>query len=527
MSASQAAIANNSSSSSSYRSSLPAPLTSFVGRDRDTADLHRLLATARLVTVAGPPGIGKTRLALHVAASLGADFPAGVFLADLSALVDETLVARSVAATLGVRELPGRSLVDSMIEHVAGGRLLLILDNCEHLVASCAALAGDLLAACPGLRILSTSRLPLGLSGETTYRLPPLSEAESAQLFIDRARAAHSGLDLRGPAVVQICRQLEGIPLAIELAAVWVRALSLEQVAARLGDRWCLLADASRQTPARHPTLRNAIEWSYDLLADDERALFNRLAVFAGGWSLDAAETVCADDALTRPAILPLLARLVDCSLVVVDQSATEARYRLLETLRDYAAERLLEAGEDAALRERHRAWCLTLAEQGEHDIWQAQQLECVRRLEREHDNFRAALTWTLASVATGSDPSPGLRIAAALARFWDTQRDIREATRWLRQLLALPGVQPCTLAWVRAMTAYGYLASVEGDSPRAVSLLDAVLACLRQAGDPRALAVATFFRGAAVGWPDGDLGALPWFEQALDQPRTAGLAAR
>ena len=527
-------------------SNLPALLTSFVGREQELVEVRQLVETSRLVTIAGPPGIGKTRLAFQVAGGLIEAFQDGVRLAELAPLGDPVLMVRAVAAALDAREQPGRPLVETLCRYVGGRTVLLVLDNCEHLLGACAELASSVLARCPRLHILATSRQSLGIIGETTYRLPTLAippavatlappspaevervaGSEAVRLLAERTRAFVPSFTVNtsnSTAVAHVCRLLDGLPLAIELTAVWVQHLGVQQMAVRLGDRFGLLTRGSRTAPLRHQTLRAAIEGSYELLLDSERTLFNRLGVFAGGWTLEAAEGVCAGGAgdTVQPAdVLGVLARLVDKSLVLVEDHAGNVRYRMLETLRQYAAERLADDGDAATLRDRHRAWCVALAEQGEREIWRADQVVCVQRLEREHDNLRAALSWTMTGAA---DPEPGLRIAAALARFWDTQGHVLEGIGWLSDLLALRAVRRRTLSWARALTALGYLTSVRGDSAPAVALLDESLTFWRELGDPRALAVSVFFRGLAVAWPNADLSAIPFFEESLALSRQRG----
>jgi predicted ATPase/DNA-binding CsgD family transcriptional regulator len=522
-------------------------MSSFIGREQATSEVRGLIQVNRLVSITGPPGIGKTRLALQVARALQDAQMDAVALAELAPVGEPGLVEHSVAAALGVQEHRGRALSEAIAEQVANQGALLVLDNCEHLIQACAELVAYLLARCPQLRILVTSRQSLGLIGETTYRLTPLQvpaetddlaqikSRESVRLLLDRARAVQPGFEVTSTsaiAVARICRQVDGIPLAIELTAAWVQALGIQELAARLEDRFGALTSGNRAGPERHQTLRNAVAWSYDLLTDSERRLFQRLAVFAGGWTLQAAELVAADpddpppeseaqpDRIARSAVLVLLASLVDKSLVVFQDLPDGGRYSMLETLRQYAAERLAESGEERQLQERHRRWCMELAEEGEREIWHADQVSWVHRLVREQDNMRSALRWTLDG---GMDPEPGLRTAAALGRFWDTRGDLREGIHWLRDVLALPTVRAKTPGWGRAMTALGYLVSFQGNSDEGVQLLDESLSYWRELGEPRALAVALFFRGLAVGWPRFDPASLPFFEQSLKLSRIRG----
>jgi len=355
------------------------------------AELKRLLGTTRIVTLVGAAGIGKTRLAIQ-AAQLAASAE-GAWFVELAALSEPALVPHAVASAFDVREQPGLPVLDTLVDVLRPRRCLLVLDNCEHLVNACALVAERLLHGCPGLSLLTTSREPLGFSGETVWRVPPLSvpttadvqtsqllfrstslnsQHEAVRLFLERARSVSATFGLteqNAPAVAQICRKLDGIPLAIELAAPLVRGLSPEQIIARLDDRLRLLTDGSRTASRRHQTLLGAIDWSYDLLTDQERLLFRRLSVFSGGWSLEAAETVCAGDGIEPESVLRLLLHLVDKSLVVADDQTTRGnavsvvRYRLMESLRQYGADKLRGMREDAAVHERHLAWCLGLAE--------------------------------------------------------------------------------------------------------------------------------------------------------------------
>jgi predicted ATPase/DNA-binding CsgD family transcriptional regulator len=517
---------------------LPREITSFIGRDQQIADLARELSGTRLLTLIGPGGVGKTRLALELAEHQQADFADGACFVSLAGIAEPTMVPQAVVGALGLRAEGDRPVLDTLLSRLQVRTLLLVLDNCEHLLAGCGPFADALLRACPGLRILATSREPLGVAGETVWAVQPMAipderqavsvdallACEAARLFIERASAAQAGFALRpdnASAIAEICRRLDGMPLAIELAAVRVRGLTVDQIATRLGDAFRLLAGGPRAAPPRHQTLRAAVDWSYDLLSQAERALFNRLSVFVGGWTLEAAEIVCAGEAVQRDEVVHLLTRLVDRSLVVAEERSGAMRYRLLETLRQYGAERLSHTGEAMQLRDRHRDWCVALAELGERDIWRADQLACIQRLEREHDNLRAALGWTLTGAG---DPEPGLRIAAAMVRFWDVHGDLREGTRWLTDLLSLSSVPRETPGWAKALTARGYLAVIRGDLAEAIADLNAAIVFWRRLADSRGLAVALFFRGLAVAWTGADLaGAQPIFEESLLLARQRG----
>jgi non-specific serine/threonine protein kinase len=321
---------------------------------------------------------------------------------------------------------------------------------------------------------------------------------EAAHLFVERARASRVSFEVPAvlePLLADICQQLDSMPLAIELAAVRARALGLEQIAARLGDRFQLLSRGSEPGPARHRTLRAAMEWSYDLLNSEEKSFFSRLSVFAGGWTLDAAEEVCGEPGSS---VLDVLERLVERSLVIVEERNGLVRYSMLETLRQFSAARLAESGAEAQLHERQRAWCCRLATDAARGVWRADQLVWLERLRRERDNIRAALGWTLSGAC---DPDPGLRLAAAMVRFWNLTGELQEGAEWLTALLALPHVEQHSVARAQAITALGYLAIMRGDQPRAIALLDPALAFWRGVGEPQVVAVAVFFRAMASGW--------------------------
>lgn len=460
------------------RRSLPASVTSFVGRATELAELESLLAEKRLVTLTGVGGVGKTRLALEAAARAAREMPDGVVFVDLAGLADPTLVPRHVARALDLREEPDRQSVEQLAAALREPDLLLVLDNCEHLRGACADLTRTLLAACPGLRILATTREVLGAPGEANYPVPPLAvpppdadpdelrSSEAVRLFVARARDARPRLaDDAGAARAagRICRHLEGLPLAIELAAARAKALSLDEIADRLGDRFGFLVSRQHTPAARHRTLEEAMGWSYELLAEDEQHLLARLSVFAGGFTLDAAAAVCLDG--DEEHALALVERLVDASLVLAEERDGEMRYRLLETVRQYAAERLVRAGETAELRSRHAQYVVGLAEAAEDESRRRHSLESRwgSRLHAEYGNLTAALAW---SVETGN-VEVGLRIAAALARFWVERDYASEADRWLELLLQYAGgVSPALRA--KASVAAWNVASVRGDAARA-----------------------------------------------------------
>jgi predicted ATPase/DNA-binding SARP family transcriptional activator len=492
---------------------LPCPLTSFIGREPQIAEIRRLLQAHRLVTLNGAGGCGKTRLALHVAGELVDEYAGSVWLVEFASLADPALVPQAVATALGVREEPDQPLVITLTRALCSRQLLLVLDNCEHLVDACAHLAEALLRACPHLKIVATSREALGIAGETPFRVPSLSLPDEAQLppwerllgyeavrlFIERAALVRPGFVVtseNAASVVAVCQRLDGIPLAIELAAAWVRALPVQQIAQRLDDRFHLLTGGSRTALPRHRTLQALIDWSYDLLAERERALLRRLSVFAGGWMLAAAEAVCSDGAdsvALRPAdVLELLVSLVDQSLVVYEERGAEARYRLLETVRLYGRDRLAEAGEAEVMRGRHRDWFLALAEGADAKLYGGEQNEWLQRLEREHDNLRTAFAWCQTEPgdrADGDEAPAGLRMAVALVRFGDMRGYLAEDRARLAAALALPGARVRTSIRAKALNAAAWYAKEQGDFATSRSLYEESLAISRELGNRRGVA--------------------------------------
>ena len=478
---------------------LPVQLTSFVGREKEIAEVKNALANHRLVTLTGPGGTGKTRLSLQVAADVLEAFPKGVWFVELAPLADPALVAQKAAFALGLRELQGRPAQDVLSDYLREKTLLLILDNCEHLVEACAALADALLRACPGLKILASSREALGIAGEAPFgvgsltnpdprRLPPietLTQYEAVRLFIERATTVlptFAVTNENAPALAQICHKLDGIPLAIELAAARVKVLRVEQIATRLDDAFRLLTGGSRTALPRQQTLRALIDWSYALLSEDERALLQQLAVFAGGWTLEAAESVCAEAGragLFPEDILDLLTRLVDKSLVLADHnSGQETRYGLLETVRQYAQEKLAETDNGDLVRERHLDCYLRLAVELEEQSQTAMQTQSFRKTRAEFNNFRSALAWALGGTATGKNPTKGLRLANAID--WDEKNE--EGLSWLQAGLAQIAQDDPTTALIRAKALAGAGRALvnNGRSQTARSLLAESLALYR-----------------------------------------------
>jgi predicted ATPase/DNA-binding SARP family transcriptional activator len=493
----------------------------------ELAEILRQLRSARLVTLSGPGGSGKTRLAIevaHVAAETGQ-----VAWVDLAPLSDPALLARHVSATVGLAERPDRSDLELLVASLRPLELLLVLDNCEHLVAGCAELAHALLSECPDLRILATSRESLGIGGETSWVVPPLSlpasadpttaegiaHSEAVELFVSRARAVQPSFvltDGNAPAVADVCRQLEGIPLAIELAAARMNVLSVEQVASRLDDVFGLLTSRSRSVVPRHRTLRNAIDWSYALLDELEQLLFRRLAVFLGGFTLEAVEGVCAGDGITAESVLDLVSALVDKSLVRAEALHGEARFSLLEPVRQYAQGVLSEAGETEAMRARHAAHFVALAERAEPWIRGGTRgSEWMVRLERDHGNLRAAVEWC------GEDAGRvqlQLRLDAALGWFYFAQGYFSEPRRRLSQALAWAGFLD-RLVLGRAYTALGYCAIWQADYAHVMAPIQTGVALLRQESDAAALSFALTGLGAAVGLAGDAPAAYALFDEA------------
>jgi predicted ATPase/class 3 adenylate cyclase len=518
------------------RTNLPVQFSRLIGRQAELAEARQVLAEpdCRLLTLTGPGGTGKTRLSLQVAADEVDRFGDGCWLVELAPLADGALVAAAIASVLGVREPPGRSLHDTLLDFLRAKHMLLVLDNCEHLVEATARLAKDLLSSSTRLKLLASSREPLGIQGEQVFRVPSLGlpevrrdgraepdavrRSESGQLFVERAAAGQPRFALtaqNSAAVAQIVQRLDGIPLAIELAAARVRVLSPEQIAARLDDRFRLLTGGSRTALPRHQTLLAAIEWSYQLLSEAERVLLRRLSVFAGGWTLEAAEAVVGDEADSGGAIpggpdpapamhaslgagdvLDLLTYLADKSLIVVNTTG-EPRYRLLETIRQFARDRLLEAGEAAAVRQRHLNYYLLLAERTEPLLFERDQLVWLGRLASEHDNLRTALAWGLES-----QPDTALRLANGLRWYWHRHGHEREGCTWLQRALdqaaASDDVHTAEHRG-RALAGLGQLALILGDHAGARQAAEGAAALLENSGRQADLAIALSGWGLAL----------------------------
>ena len=497
------------------RHNLPAPLNKFIGRETEVAEVKQQLSAVRLLTLTGPGGCGKTRLALRVASDLPAEYAGGVWLVEFASLADAQLVPQAVAFTLGVHEQAGRGIIDTLTDHLLHRHSLLVLDNCEHLVVACARLAETLLQACPGLKILATSRENLGIPGEAVWSVPPLSlpdprawrdysnwqnalkayeKSEAVQLFVARATTALPAFSLteqNGEYVVDVCLKLDGMPLAIELAAARVQTLSVQQIAERLNDRFHFLKSGSRTAPSRQQTLEAALDWSYSLLSKTEQKLILRLCVFMGGWTLEAAEAVCVDHGIEAGNILDLLTQLANKSLVVIERMpGQETRFRLLETIRQYGREKLLAAGEARVVEMRHRDWYLKMVLRAESELKGSEQSEWIEWLEREHDNLRAALAWSLKN-----DTAVALQLVETLGQFWFMRgHHFGEGIEWLERVLSIDEAPGQVASRARAFRWLGTLTYLQGNYAAARSAYEQSLALSQEMQDLDNIAEAFFY---------------------------------
>ena len=513
---------------------LPVPLTRFVGREAERAEVARLIAANRLVTLVGAGGVGKTRLAVEVAAAASPAFGDGAVLIDLSAVTDPALLPGVLARGLGVEERASTGLHERLVRVLRSQHRLLVVDNCEHMRGACADLVTAILGACPDLVVLATSRESLGMPGEVTWRVPSLTfpwpehppapadleSFEAITLFLARARATRPGLQA-GPgqvaAITSICFHLDGIALALELAAARAGALDLDEIAERLSGTFGLLA-RSGAGPARHQTLRASVEWSHQLLSGPERAVFRRLAVFAGGWSLEAAEAVCALPPEGRGDVAGVLAALVEKSLVHVDHGPTGSRYRLLEVIRAFAGERLAEAGELAVVRERHTGYCTDLAEQSASMLLGPAQAVWAARLDQETANLQAARRWCAEDPARAGT---SLRLAAGLYQWWGIRGLLAEGAAWLEDALARDGGP----ARARAMALYGLglILSFRGEPVRARDLFTRSIECSQRCGWEHGEAHALVHLGPARALCGDAAGAAQACDRAIALARRVG----
>lgn len=492
-------IASDSKTPGAPRATLPTALTSFIGRERELAELPRLLAPSRLVTVTGPAGCGKTRLALRVAAGVGHQYSDGLHWIELAWLTDPGLVPQAVARAVKLVEQPGRPLLDGLQEALRHKQLLLVLDNCEHLLGACAALVETLLAT-TAVSVLATSREPLSVRGELLYPVPPLAlppptctadeigQFDAIQMFVERARAILSNFALtpeNARVVAGICHHLDGIPLAIELASARVNILTVEQIAARLDHRFELLPAVTHVTYSHHRTLRAAIDWSYDLLSTAEQVMLQRLAVFTAGCSLTTAESICAGDTIGREQVLDLLSSLVNRSLVMADTLRRgEARYALLETIREYAQEKLSASGAWSLVHDRHLQCFLALTEETSPKLTGPYQQLWLTWLDGEYDNIRAALTWSLKS----GQIKAGLRIATALYQFWTIRDYVDEGLSWFERLLARADASTSAVLRAHALAYAAFLAGFRGNAAAQMAYGREAADLAEAAGDKAAL---------------------------------------
>lgn len=497
---------------------LPEPLSSFIGRAKETQAIRTLMSRSRLVTLTGAGGCGKTRLALRVAQDVQDRFVDGTWFCELASLANPANVVPLVASILGVRERSGESLVDTIAANLSTRTALLVLDNAEHVLPACASLVEALLRRSPGLTILVTSRERLAVLGEATYRVPSLSvpseretsvEAVAANdaiaLFVARARLArpHFAITEQNAATAaSICRRLDGIPLAIELAAARIRSMSVEEIGRRLDRRFSLLANGARSALPRQRTLRSLIDWSFDLLADAERSLLSGVSVFAGGWTLDAAEWVCEDVGLPPDDVLEVLTGLIDKNLIFADEQDGITRYGVLETIREYARDVLKGTARESELRARHFAYFVQLSDLAEEGYRVDNDLATwLARLVPERDNVELALSWSVTDV---SSAEAGLRLASTFSRFWETQGFVTQGRDWFRKLLPnLPQARPGAVSAL-ALGRAAELARRQGDYVEAEALADRSLDMRRQLGDPRGIVSALRGR-AAIAFNRGD----------------------
>ena len=505
---------------------LPVQLTSFIGREQELARVKSNLREGRLSTLTGPGGCGKSRLSIQAAADMAEDFPDGIWMAELAELSEGSSIDGNVALALSIRETPDGSLRRDIIENCRNRKLLLILDNCEHVIENAAKFAKDILQQCSDVKILATSREPLGMPGESIYQVPSLAsldpeqlesngqelvdylnENDAARLFIERATAVSANFSVgeqNALSVAQVCYQLDGIPLAIELAAARVKVLPIEQIATRLDDRFRLLTAGSRTHLPRQQTLRALIDWSYDLLEENEKALLRRLSVFAGGWTLESAEPICEGADVEAWEVLDLTSKLVDKSLVTVDSNPNDVRYGLLQTVRQYSREKLIESSEDIEYQQRHMAHFAELAREGSDKLQGSEQAEWLNRFEKDRANLRAALDHALLA-----DTQTAVAMAAHLWRYWMTHSIFTEGRIILTNTLQLPDIDRSQVEYAKALQGAGVLAMTQMDNEVAKGYLQECLNISREYQHAE-------FESAAL----NSLGNLAWKQGAYEQSR-------
>ncbi len=461
---------------------LPMQLTSFIGRERELAEAEKRLDGARLLTLIGPGGTGKTRLSLQIGADQVARFKDGVWLVELASVSDASYIISTIASVFEIREVQNIPLIQLIADYLRARELLLILDNCEHLVEASAQVADQLLHVCPNLKIVASSREALGIDGETVYRVPSLKDDEATRLFVERAAKADSRFKMtehNASFIAQICSRLDGIPLAIELAAARVKLFPPEQIARRLDDRFKLLTGGSRTALPRQQTLRALIDWSYQSLHESEQRALRRLAVFAGGWTIEGAESV-----LGESEAMESLTSLVNKSLVNVEEGESESRFRFLETIRQYAMEKLLESGETVDARDHHLDYVLQIAEKSEQKMFGSESLEWLDQMEVEHDNLRAALEWS-----ASNDLGKALQLAINIGGFWTSRDYYSEAREWCRVILerseSLEGVD---LDRARVYALWGWTAITTGNHKEGRAVAWAGLELARKVDDKQSI---------------------------------------
>jgi non-specific serine/threonine protein kinase len=518
------------------RHNLPRALTSFIGREQELSELVRVLPTAPLLTIVGAGGIGKTRLVQELVRNHVESPADGSWLVELAGLADPTLVPGAIAASLGLCDFQTRNVTHALTEYLRPKQLLLVLDNCEHLVETVAELVAHLLRACPDLHVLATSREPLAIEGEVTWRVPPLelpdlqqphsleqiTRTAAVRLFVERALAVNNALvltDDNAPAIARICIGMDGLPLALELAAARARVLTMEQLADRLeNDPGVLGGGSNRAGLPQHRTIRATIDWSHDLLGPKEQVLLRRLSVFAGGWTLPMAEVVCAGEGIEPTEVLDLLTLLVDKSMALANAQETESRYRLLEPIRQYARERLEDSGEADTFRARHAAALLQLAERAEVGLAGPEEVSSLERFDLELDNLRTALRWALSH----RDPQAALRASVALFRFWERRGHYQEGCAWIEQSLAdAAGAPPRHRG--QALNALAFLYWRGGDAERAWPIAEQALLVNREAGKARDMAQAFLNLGMIAYFRDDPEVAVACLEESVMFARQSG----
>lgn len=515
---------------------LPAEVTSFVGRRREVAEVKRLLSASRMVTLTGVGGVGKTRLALRAAADVCRAFPDGVWLVELAALENAELLPQTVTEALRIRDHSSKPPLEVLVDHLRDKQALLVLDNCEHLLDDCAEVSEVLLRSSSGLRIIATSRQPLGIACEQTLAVPPLSLPESGgptaaadpldrcdavRLFTERAGTVLPGFavtEANRDGVEGICRRLDGIPLGIELATVRLRALSVQQLLERLDDRFRLLTAGSRVALPRHQTLRALIDWSYTLCTEKEQLLWARASVFAGGLDLEAAEAVCSGDGISRNEVLDLVTGLVEKSVLLREEHGQTVRYRLLETVRQYGRERLVASGQETELQRRHRDYYRELAAEAQVSLFGPDQVAWFSRLQREHANLRTALQFCF---NRPGEARTGMAMATDLLYHWITSYYLGEGRRWFGEALAADTERTSIRA--RALWADSWLAIIQADVPAAMVLLEEARVLGKLFGDESVLGYVALYSGMVAMYRDDPTAAVALYDEALRRHQATG----